>query len=126
MKNILYTIILSFLLFSCSEKSERVHAGNLIAKLKTGETKSLQYAPDEDCIAAGGRVLDCTEKEPFTGKQVVGKNVYRYKNGVKHGCSTAFHKNGQKRWEGCYENGKKKGSHTKWDKKGNIEKTETY
>jgi antitoxin component YwqK of YwqJK toxin-antitoxin module len=63
---------------------------------------------------------------PYTGKCVVlfnhsdrVKEEFRFKNGILHGQSQAWYKNGQLRRKGCYSHGRITGVWTFWDEQGN-------
>ena len=45
---------------------------------------------------------------------------------MKNGLKTTYYKNGQKKSEINYKEGKKEGLWTTWDEDGNITETKTY
>ena len=73
----------------------------------------------DDLVKRNGLYFKKFSDTPFTGK-VTGKEQGNFKNGVKEGAWTRYHKNGQLMSKGNYKNGKKEGAWVRYWGNGQL------
>ncbi len=133
MRNIFCIIFMIFILISCSEDNQ----GFPVEENKLSISDEFQLTPAgvkevSFLLDRNGLMYETNQEKPYTGKYVSNwrngqkKVEDNYRDGKKNGLSSRWFRNGEKYSVVNYKDDKFDGSWIMWDKEGNVIKNKTY